>query len=667
MFRLRLAPLRAAVVLAVGFVLLRVVYRVVFGGAGAGTGPLLLDMPLLRLGGPFSHITLFGPITLVGLGNAALSALPVAAVIVFFGLLNAIINVQALFARGAGRGPLRAISRSLVIAWATFPALLESVRRVRVARSLRGERSIESLLVPIFEQTIERALALAASMETRGFAATRVVTGVCEAPVVLRDAGLNFGAAPDKTGWHLDELNVTLKPATLTVIVGATGSGKTSLLHSMSGLFQHFYDGTQQGRIDIAGADRARTPPRDTAGFVGLVAQNVRLGFAAETVHDEIGFALAVRSVAPPIVHARVLEVAARLKIEHLVDRSIDQLSAGEASLVAIAAALVNHPILLLVDEPLADLDTAARDQVCTVLGQLAHEAGVCVVIAEHNTREFDQIADAWLQIRGSRVHQLSAADRPADRPAGALPIPRSVPAIDATRGGSTGGIAAVSAVPLASIRQLSVLHRPKLVVDDVSFDIATGELIALRGSNGAGKSSLLRAIALPTDAETVIVGGLDVRSLKRRARRQAVGLVPENFDDLLFTITVAEECRRADRTLAGASTAQTFAGLLGFDTVTDAAHLLQRHPRDLSAGERLCLVMAIQLAARPALLLVDEPTRGLDLGARTLVSAALVRAAGHSRAVLFATHDEDFARGLATRTLLMHHGRLSVPCQVLS
>ncbi|TFB68031.1 ATP-binding cassette domain-containing protein [Cryobacterium sp. Hz9] len=663
MFRLRLAPLRAAVVLAVGFVLLRVVYRVVFGGAGAGTGPLLLDLPRLRLDGPFSHITLFGPVTLLGLGNAALSALPVAAVIVFFGLLNAIINVQALFARGAGRGPLRAISRSLVIAWATFPALLESVRRVRVARSLRGERSIASLLVPIFEQTIERALALAASMETRGFAATRVLTGVCEAPVVLRDAGLNFGAAPDKTGWHLDELNVTLKPATLTVIVGATGSGKTSLLHSMSGLFQHFYDGTQQGRIDIAGADRARTPPRDTAGFVGLVAQNVRLGFAAETVHDEIGFALAVRNVAPLIVHARVIEVAARLKIEHLVDRSIDQLSAGEASLVAIAAALVNHPTLLLVDEPLADLDTAARDRVCTVLGQLAHEAGVCVVIAEHNTQEFATIADAWLQIRGSRVHQLLAADRPA----GALPMPRSVPAIDATRGGSTGGIAAVSAVPLASIRQLSVLHRPKLVVDDVSFDIATGELIALRGSNGAGKSSLLRAIALPTNAETVIVGGLDVRSLKRRARWQAVGLVPENFDDLLFTITVAEECRRADRNLAGASTAQTFAGLLGFDALTDAAHLLQRHPRDLSAGERLCLVMAIQLAARPALLLVDEPTRGLDLGARTLVSAALVRAAGHSRAVLFATHDEDFASGLATRTLLMHHGQLSAPCQVLS
>ncbi|WP_104133927.1 ATP-binding cassette domain-containing protein [Cryobacterium sp. Y62] len=652
MFRLRLAPLRAAVVLAVGFVLLRVVYRVVFGGSG--TGPLLLlDLPRLRLDGPFSHITLFGPVTLLGLGNAAQSALPVAAVIVFFGLLNAVINVQALFARGAGRGPLRAISRSLVIAWATFPALLESVRRVRVARSLRGERSIASLLVPIFEQTIERALALAASMETRGFAATRVVTGVCEAPVVLRDAGLNFGAAPDKTRWHLDELNVTLKPATLTVIVGATGSGKSSLLHSMSGLFQHFYDGTQQGRIDIVGADRAATPPRDTAGFVGLVAQNVRLSFAAETVHDEIGFALAVRNVAAPIVHARVLEVAARLKIECLVDRPIEQLSAGEASLVAIAAALVNHPLLLLVDEPLADLDTAARDRVCTVLGQLAHEASVCVVIAEHNTREFVTVADAWLQIRSSRLHQLSAAELPGTDLANSFRVPAPV------------STALRPAVPLASIRRLSVLHRTNLVVDDVSFEVQPGELIALRGSNGAGKSSLLRTIALPTAADTVIVSGSDVHSLKRRTRRQAVALVPENFDDLLFAITVGEECRRADRGLTGVSTAQTFAHLLGFDVTADAAPLLQSHPRDLSAGERLCLVMAIQLGARPALLLVDEPTRGLDHQARTLVSAALLTAASHSAAVIFATHDDDFALGLATRTLCMEAGRLSAPITV--
>ncbi|WP_051973093.1 ATP-binding cassette domain-containing protein [Cryobacterium sp. MLB-32] len=664
MFRLRPGPLRAAALFAMGFVLVRVVYRVLFGGAGGGTGAVLLDLPLLRLGGPFSHVAFLGPITTTGLGNAALSALPVAAIILFFGVLNATIDVRRFFARGAGRGPVRTVSRALVIAWATFPALLEAVRRVRVAGALRGERSISALLVPVFEQTIERALALAASMESRGFAATERAEGACDRPVVMTDASLGF------TGqWRLDNLSFALVPGTLTVITGATGSGKTSLLHSMSGLFQHFHEGTQNGRIEVAGVDRATTPPRDTAGFVGLVSQNVRLGFAAETVHDEIGFALAVRGVAPVIVQERVREVAARLDIEHLLPRPIDALSAGEASLVAIGAALISRPILLLVDEPLADLDANARVRVCGVLDALAHEAQVCVVVAEHNTREFEAITDAWLAIRGNSVHVLGRDTIPRELAPPELPAP---PVLAAPRSESRSGSdtpspgGATSANPLASIRHLSVTHGATRAVDDVSLSIERGDLVALCGSNGAGKSTLLQAIALPTATCTVWVGGRDVHALTRHRRRSAVALVPENFDDLLFALTVAEECRRADRTsrATGAVTAQTFARLLGLDSGTAVSGLLHRHPRDLSAGERLCLVMAIQLSANPALLLVDEPTRGLDARARTLVGDALRRAAERTTgstgsAVMFATHDHEFAQKLATRRIHMREARL--------
>ena len=144
MVRLRPGPLRAAILLAVGFVLLRVVYRVVLGGVG-GPGAVLIDLPLLRFAGPFSHVTLLGPVTARGLGNAAVSALPVAAVILAFGLLNAVVDVSRFFARGVNRGLLRTIARSLVVACATFPALLESVRRVRIARRLRGARGAAAL------------------------------------------------------------------------------------------------------------------------------------------------------------------------------------------------------------------------------------------------------------------------------------------------------------------------------------------------------------------------------------------------------------------------------------------------------------------------------------------------------------------------------------------
>lgn len=662
MFRFRPAPLRAAAFLAVGFVLLRAGYRVLFAGA-SGPGLLLLDLPRVPLAGPFSQVALLGPVTAGGLANAALSALPVAVVILVFGVLNAVVDVSRLFARGAGRGPLRTVSRALVIAWATFPALLDSVRRVRVAGRLRGgERSIPALLVPVFEQTIERALALAASMEARGFAAAHMVEGAFERPVVMTDAALGFGE-PREDGhgdgqpdWHLAQLNLEFAPGTLTVIAGATGSGKTSLLHSLSGLFQHFFEGRQAGRITVGGADRARTPPRDTAGFVGVVSQNVRLSFVAENVRDEIGFALAVRGVAAVIVDQRVREIAGRLGMEHLLDRQVHALSAGEASLVAIGAALASRPILLLVDEPLADLDAAVRVRVCGLLERLAHESGVCVVVAEHNTREWVGAADAWLELRGNRAHRLGAGEVPGS----------AHPAAGPTGLATASPPPALPRTPLASIRHLSVRRGSDLVVDEVSLEIAAGDIIALEGPNGAGKSSLLGALALPAARGTVFVSGRDVAALRPGERRAAVALVPEHADDLLFSTTVAEECRRADRAVrrteaAGAAqpAAARFAGLLGLD-LTSVGHLLRRHPRDLSAGERLCLVIAIQLAAAPSLLLVDEPTRGLDPVARALVGAALRRAGRTASAVVFATHDRDFARDLATRTISMQAGRVA-------
>ena len=168
MFRSRLANLRTAAFVAAGFVVLRVVYRVVFGG-GSGDGMLLADLPRIPLPGPFSGVILFGPITTGGLLAAAESALPFAALILAVGLIAVVVDLRGVLSRGAVRGPLRTVSRALIVAWSTFPALRDSVLRVRVARELRAERSVASLVVPVLEQTVERAIALGASMEVRGF------------------------------------------------------------------------------------------------------------------------------------------------------------------------------------------------------------------------------------------------------------------------------------------------------------------------------------------------------------------------------------------------------------------------------------------------------------------------------------------------------------------
>ncbi|PPL20327.1 ATP-binding cassette domain-containing protein [Microterricola pindariensis] len=647
--RFHAGALRTAALVAAVFVATRVVYRVVFGGAG-GSGILLLDLPRIPLGGPFAHVALFGPITTGGLWNAAVSALPFAAVILAFGLVNAVIDMRRLFVHGSTRGPLRAISRSLVIAWSTAPALAQAVRRLRRAAALRGERGTAALLVPVFEQTIERALALAASMEVRGFAARHplpAATPVAEtlAPVAeLADAGLHRDGTPLLSG-----MTFTITPGTFTVLVGPTGAGKSSLLRGLDGLFQHFDGGHQSGRIRVAGVDRATTPPRETAAFVGSVAQNVRLGFATATVREEIGFALAVQGVAEPARTERVRATAELLTIGHLLDRDIIALSAGEATLVAIAAAVVARPRLLLVDEPLAELDDAARLRVSAALRGLVREHGVAVIVAEHQWELWQPLAEQWLQIDGGRVRVS------AEAPAARLETPPAAPAP-----------AADARHPLAHVRGLSVAHDGATVVDGAAFELAAGELVALSGQNGAGKSSLLLAMALADAAGTVLVAGDDVAALTPAQRRRRIALVPERVDELFLQTSVAAECRRADRADSPAvPTDTTFALLLGQDAGSPShMALLLRHPRDLSAGQQLCLALAIQLAPAPDVLLVDEPSRGLDPATRQMVGLALQRAAQHGepesgRAVLFATHDAGFARSYAERRLRLADGRL--------
>lgn len=627
------AALRAAVVLAAGFVALRVIYRVIFGGAGGG-GIVLVDVPTVRLSGPFEHVVLFGEVTTGGLAAAAISALPFAVLVLAVGVLAAVVDLFALLTRGAVRGPVRTVSRALVVAWSTFPALVRAVRRVVAARELRGERGAASVVVPVLEQTVERAVGLGASMEARGFASTRRLTPDCDRPASLHEVSLGYG---DRA--LLQRVTIDFTPGTLTVVAGPTGSGKSTLLGALSGLFQHLDGGAQGGDLRVGGLDRRLVPPRDTAGFVGVVAQAVRYSFVARTVAEEIGFSLAIRGVAPAIVNARVAEIADRLGIAHLRDREVIALSAGEATLVAIGAAIAEHPVLLLVDEPLAELDEAARQRVIDVLDRLAHEAGVCVVVVEHALDGWGGRPDRWLELRDAGLRELAAppdSSEPETPPARPAPSDRVV----------------------SRIEGLTVRRDDVVVVDDAHAVVAAGELVGVHGPNGAGKSSLLHAWARPTESGVVFVDDRDVRSARRRERRGRVALVPEEFDDLLFATTVAAECRRSDRTARTSGTAERFLGLLAA-AGERSVDLLNRHPRDLSAGERLCLVIAIQLAAQPRVLLVDEPSRGLDASARALVGGALEEVAARGAAVVFATHDRAFARRHATRTLTMMGGRL--------
>ena len=696
---LRLGPSRgrtigAAAALAAGFIAVRVVYRVLFHGA-TGDGPVVLPLPLWRLPPPFAHVQVLGPATLDGRWSAARSAVPIAATILAFGLRNAVLDRPALIARAAGRGPLQGVARALSVAWATLPALADAVRAARLARRLRGERPGVRLLAPVLERTLERATAVAASLEVRGYGASRANT-----PASLPSRGEPVVECRDVVATHADTSvridGLVLDAGSLVLLTGPTGAGKTTLLRTLSGLHSHLDGGRLHGLLLVAGRDRCATPPRETARSVGVVLQQPREGFVAETVEHEIGLALELRGVAASDRRARVREIAHRVGAEHLLDRSTRALSAGECVLVAIAAAIVDSPVLLLVDEPLADLDAAARERIVELLRGIARD-GACVVVAEHRIAEFAAVADVRLRAEDGVVAMGTVAG--AVGGAGTAALGASVAAVGVGGAGASAialvsepagtgllkepaGRAAGTARTVLTASGITVRRGDRIAVRDAALTLAAGEVVALTGPNGAGKSSLLMRLALGGD-------GVGVED----AGPRGVALVPDVSDDLFVRDTVAAECRAADRrartvragrggrgragrpeesghaassatrpgeTDAAASTADRLAALLGLDPGgSEHRTMLTRHPRDLSAGERRCLAIALQTAHRPRVLLVDEPTRGLDPRARALVADALVAQAATGMAVLLATHDAAFVDAVCDRVLPIREGVL--------
>ncbi|MEW1985912.1 ATP-binding cassette domain-containing protein [Pseudarthrobacter oxydans] len=637
----RPAPLRAAAALAVVFIVARVVYRILFNGAGIGE-PVLLDLPAMRLPAPYAHVVFLGPVSGPGLWAAVLSALPIAAMFLGFGLLNAFVDVARGFVHLARRGPMQGIGRMLVVAWAALPALSDAVTSVRLAFRLRGERFGPRALVPVLERTLEHAGRVAAALELRGFGsrAGHRPGNDDGGPLQVRDAQFRIGDA------QVEVPDFAPRPGSITVITGPTGSGKSTILRGIAGLLSHVDGGDISGTVRVSGLDRAATPPRDTAQAVGVVLQNPRAAFATTKVRDEISLALELRGVASGAAKARVLEVAERIGVAALLDRNVSTLSAGEATLVAIAAATVENPALLLVDEPLADLDTTARRHVIAVLNTLARDAGVCVIVAEHRASALVPVADSWWTVEGGTL--IPTAGVPASSTSASVEG-RQLPSQPAGPG------------PVLTATNLAVHRKGNTLVRDASLTLHRGEVVALVGPNGAGKSSLLVALALREGSGGLRAGG-ESGGVVATLDGGRVALVPDASDDLFTRDTVAGELRAAERRLArrknGGQPAPGFAAsrlarLRGSATVP----IGHEHPRDLSAGERRILAIALQTMDDPQVLLIDEPTRGLDPAARTAVAAALTAAADSGAAVLVATHDHDFAHSLGARILPMRDG----------
>lgn len=497
-----------------------------------------------------------------------------------------------------------------------------------------------------------------------------------EPTVLFEDVTITYDGAQSPALAHVD---LVIEEGELALVVGRTGSGKSTLLGAINALVPHFTGGRLQGRVLVAGRDTATHRPRDLADVVGVVGQDPLAGFVTETVETELAYGMEQLGLPAATMRRRVEEALDVMDIADLREAPLRDLSGGQQQRVAIGAVLTQHPRVIVLDEPTSALDPTAAEDVLAAISRLVHDLSTTVVVAEHRIERVIHHADSVIHVADGRVSYGAPAQMmigssvappvvQLGRWAGWAPLPLSVRDARRAAGPLRRQLGEVPApAPVAerpgglAARAVTVRHGSLVAVDALDLTLRPGTVTALMGRNGSGKSSLLWALqgSGPRSAGSVSVDGpggegVDPADLKPAERRTVVGLVPQTPGDLLYLETVGGECERAD--LDAAAPTGTCAGLL--EQIAPGVPS-DRHPRDLSEGQRLALVLAVQLTADPAALLLDEPTRGLDYTAKDALSRALRSLADRGRTILLSTHDVEFVADAADRVVLIAEGEV--------
>ena len=474
----------------------------------------------------------------------------------------------------------------------------------------------------------------------------------------------------------------------LVLVVGPTGSGKSTLLRCINGLVPHFSGGTLHGTVTVAGRDTRTHRPRDLADLVGFVVQDPLSSFVTDTVEEEIAYGMEALGVDATSMRRRVEETLDLLGLADVRSRPLRDLSGGQQQRVAIGAVLAAGPRILVLDEPTSALDPVAAEDVLATLHRLVHDLGITVVVAEHRLERVIHHADHVVLIGDGRVSGLlDPADAMVTSPiyppiiglGRALrwsPLPLSIR--DARRRASEvreslALLPAPSPTPthpapldeglrdgldgaVARVEGLSVRRGSVVALRSVSVEVNPGEVVAVMGRNGAGKSTLLSALVgqLRPSAGTVRLGPLDPSGAPPAEVVRRAGMVPQDPSLILYAESVAEECTAADRDF-GLPRGTTAGVLRRIVPDVDA----EQHPRDLSEGQRVSLALAVILASEPDVVLLDEPTRGLDYAAKRRLVALLQQLAATGHAVVLATHDVELAAEVATRVVVLAEGEV--------
>lgn len=481
----------------------------------------------------------------------------------------------------------------------------------------------------------------------------------------------------EKTVLNIPHLHIP--QGSFTTLIGPSGGGKSTLLKLTNGLVPHFTGGNIRGEILVNGLDPIQNGPYTMCEHVGFVFQEPENQFVVDVVEDEIAFTLENHAIPREEMQQRITHILEQLSITHLRFRKLDSLSGGEAQRVAIAAALVLQPTILVLDEPTSQLDPVAANYVLQQLVHLRDQNQLTILVAEHRVDRILPFSDQIIFVPGNDQPTFSGPlesmlpNLPYLPPVTELflrkkvfPLPISLKDAISRR----DLVNHVEQLPekfqepdqifkvLLSVHDLSVIEKERTILKNINFNLHTGERLVIMGPNGAGKSTLLRSIVglIKPTSGTIQYDSQTISGNHTAAISHQIGLLPQDPNALLFSESVQLELEHTLNNHKLPIIEEEIRHLL---TQLGLENESQRYPRDLSSGERQRVALGAICITKPPLLLLDEPTRGMDMDRKQALIDLLKTWNIQGMSFILVTHDVEFAAKFASRIIFLDQGQI--------
>ena len=497
---------------------------------------------------------------------------------------------------------------------------------------------------------------------------------------IFKVEDLNFTYAVAKEP-ALKGVSFSVNAGDLVTVCGATGSGKSTLLRLLKRELAPV--GEVSGRILFEGKDPEKLTTRESASKIGFVMQNPEQQIVTDKVWHELAFGLENLGVDPSAIRRRVSEMASYFGIESWFEKKVTELSGGQKQLLNLASVMVMQPEVLLLDEPTAQLDPIAAADFISTVSKLNRDTGLTVVITEHRLENVIPVSNALLALDKGEVlafgetrdtvEKISENERVLYGMPAAVRLFAGLKASPKEKGNCPLDVCEgrrfieknfgneIRTLPVTKrkrdeekaleFRKVSFRYEKDLpdAVRDMSFEVRKGEIFCMLGGNGSGKSTTLSLTAgvRKAYAGVIRIFGKKIGDYKAGSLyRECVAMLPQDVQTLFIADTVKEELKE-----------------VGFEPEMlpfDLTPLEERHPYDLSGGEQQMLGLAKAIAARPKLLLLDEPTKGLDAYAKKEFATVLRKLKNNGLTILMVTHDVEFAAAVADRCALVFRGEVT-------